>query len=150
MDTNAEARAFAWLTEIGKVPPGFFMWPEQPTQDAPAGSRVRQDAREGKANTRSMRYRMASGMSLERALELQRAHVLERGETLVGYLKHFNVQTLTAYARVKGQWEADTEYLNVLVRAALLQHAGCPLGDVNTILRNRGFFEKLRTKGVTR
>lgn len=114
-------------------------------KDYPVNSRVRQEVREGKANIRSMRSRMNSGMSLEMALDEQRTRVMVRGETLEGYVRYFNPQGITDYARVREWHAADTAFLNALVRAALLKHSGAGIGDVDTFLKNRSFFEQIRT-----
>lgn len=88
-------------------------------------------------------------MTLERALEKQLAHVKSRGETFEGYMMHFKPQTMDQAEIVKGWWVADIQFLNVLVRAALLKNSGHNPGNIDVILQNKSFFEQVRTKGVT-
>lgn len=113
-------------------------------------SRVQCPTGEGQRHNYKMRRMMKSGLPLKLALERQRNHVMERGETLEGYLAHFKPQTITEHARIRSMWAADTEFLNLLVRVSLAEYVGHDVGDINVILRNRSFFEKVRTKGVTK
>lgn len=87
---------------------------------------------------------MKSGMSIERALELQLAHVRDRGETLEGYMNYYSPanHNIRDADWIGKRWAEGTNFLNALVRAALLKNSGHHIGDVDTILRNKAFFEK--------
>lgn len=142
---QSENRILRWQEEYGTCPPKHYYDWKTPTIVWP------QPHGEGKKHSYGMRWAMKKGMTLERALELQLEHVRDRGETLEGYTKYYAALGRPCRAEwVTKTWEADTEWLNTLVRAALLKNTGHSPGDVETILKNRAFFEQVRTKGVTR
>lgn len=150
---TSENRILAWMEEHGSV------WSTFAQMGARTGRLPHQATYkwvwadvhgEGRKHSYEMRKAMKQGMTLERALELQLQHVQERGTTLEGYVAYFKPQTLTRYMRIKERWQADTEWLNMLVRVGLLKNTGHPVGDMQTILKNKRFFEQVRTKGVTR
>lgn len=147
---QSESRIWRYQQEVASVCPQMFNYIGAVTGRYSRPIVWTQPPGEGKKHSYEMRRAMKQGMSLERALELQLEHVRDRGETLEGYMARFKPLFPLDAQRVRRMWEADTEYLNVLVRAALLKNTGHSPGDVETILKNRAFFEQVRTKGVTR
>lgn len=77
-------------------------------------------------------------MNMKQVVADQTSWVQEHGSTLEGYLAYYKCETPEEIERCTAVWRADTSFLNILVRAGILEAAGHPTREaVGWILMHR-------------